>query len=92
MIGKPSLRLLLQKHPIKSATHSPHQCAFLLQAEGAPKGQEQHIQLEAIPTLNRAIKLESFMAPSNPLLHNGEPTTSQGCNQATSEGLKHKLA
>ena len=37
-------QFVLQEHPIKAALHSAHQCAFLLQAEGAPKGQEQHSQ------------------------------------------------
>ena len=46
----------------------------------------------AIPRLNRAIKLASLMTPFTPLLNNGEPTTSQGCNQSANESLKHKLA
>ena len=56
------------------------------------KARNNTVSVEAIPTLNRAIKLASFVAPFTPLLNNGEPTTSQGCNQAIGEGLKHKLA
>ena len=56
------------------------------------KARNNTVDVEAIPTLNRAIKLASFMTPFTPLLNNGEPTTSQGCNQTTGKGLKHKLA
>ena len=56
------------------------------------KARNKTVDVEAIPTLNRATKLASFMTPFTPLLNNGEPTTSQGCNQATGEGLQHKLA
>ena len=56
------------------------------------KARKNTLSVEAIPRLNRAIKLASFMAPFTPLLNNGEPTTSQGCNKATCKCLKHKLA
>ena len=56
------------------------------------KARNKTVDVDAIPTLNRAIKLASLMAPSTALLNNGKPTTSQGCNQATGECLKNKLA
>ena len=49
------------------------------------------VDVDAIPTLNRAIKLASLMAPYTPLLNNGQPTTSQGCNQSAGECLENKL-
>ena len=81
------LRLLIDEHAIKAA--HVRSCSS---RKVRRKARKNTLSVEAIPRLNRAIKLASLMTPFTPLLNNGEPTTSQGCNQSANESLKHKLA
>ena len=49
------------------------------------------MSVEAMPTLNRAIKLASFMTPFTPLLNNSKPTAGKSRNQSTGECLENQL-
>ena len=92
MIGKPSLWLLLQNIRSRRRRILRINVRSCSRRKVRRKARNNTVSVEAMPTLNRAIKLASFMAPFTPLLNNGEPTTSQGSNQAAGECLKHKLA
>ncbi len=56
------------------------------------KARNKTVNIDAMPKLNRAIKLTSLIAPFTRLQNNGKPTTSQVCNQSAGERLKNKLA